>query len=82
MYGLEWNSGDRYCVGDHHARLLGLEAFAGLFGAAFFGAVKLKTLCNRPYLLSSYNPNLNASAIGIMNKEHCYENAARVSGVS
>jgi hypothetical protein len=29
------------------------------------------TICNRPYLLSSYNPNLNAvsSAIGFMNKE-------------
>jgi hypothetical protein len=29
------------------------------------------TICNRPYLLSSYNPNLNtvSSAIGFMNKE-------------
>jgi len=71
MYGLEWSSGDRYCAGDHHARLLGRAAFDGLFGAAFLGAVKLKTICNRPYLLSSYNPNLNtvSSAIGFMNKE-------------
>ena len=34
MYGLEWSSGDRYCAGDHHARLLGRAAFDGLFGAA------------------------------------------------
>jgi hypothetical protein len=47
MYGLEWSSGDRYRAGDHHARLLGSAAFDGLFGAAFFGAVKLKTTWNR-----------------------------------
>ena len=71
MYGLEWSFGDRYCAGDHHARLLGRAAFDGLFGAAFFDAVKLKTICNRPYLLSSYSPNLNtvSSAIVFMNKE-------------